>query len=595
MSNPYVNLLKTSYKYARSHRKKFILVYAMFIGANLVSSMNPLLYGWFIGKAQKDSSHVFHYALVFVGCYLLLKLTEWSLHGPARIMERTTAFHLSRNFIQEKYHQTLHLTTKWHQDHHSGATINRIKRAYDALRSFSDRGFMFLYTFTKFVFSVCAILYFSPFFGSIAITLGLCTIWIITKFNKPFIKTLKEVNECENKVTANLFDSLSNIRTVITLRLEKSMESGLLEKIHQIYHPFRKNAKINEWKWFVADIMVTIIYCTVVAGYVYQHWEAGKVFYIAGLVTLLGYVNQFTSVFQGVAGQFTDIMQLNTNISAADSISEDFARQHRSDCFKALPDRWQKLEIHHLNYSHQAVYDHQSSNHCLHDLHLRINRGQKIALIGESGSGKSTLLSLLRGLYLPEKEARLLVDDRQYAFDSLQGAITLFPQEPEIFENTIAYNVTLGLPFSEEEVWKVCRLAQFSEVIRQMPEGLDTNICEKGVNLSGGQKQRLALARGILAARDSQVLLLDEPTSSVDSKTEALIYKNLFIHYKDKAFVSSIHRLHLLDQFDYIYMLDKGKIVAQGTFDELLQKSKSFQELWEHQRGPAFSAAQSFK
>ncbi|MFL5741261.1 MAG: ATP-binding cassette domain-containing protein [Flavisolibacter sp.] len=120
-----------------------------------------------------------------------------------------------------------------------------------------------------------------------------------------------------------------------------------------------------------------------------------------------------------------------------------------------------------------------------------------------------------------------------------------------------------------------------------MHEGLETDIREKGVNLSGGQKQRLALARGILAARDSEVILLDEPTSSVDARTEALIYDRMFAAFSKKAVISSIHRLHLLEKFDYIYVLDKGKIVEEGSLQQLLAQSTIFRDLWDHQKAQA--------
>jgi len=112
---------------------------------------------------------------------------------------------------------------------------------------------------------------------------------------------------------------------------------------------------------------------------------------------------------------------------------------------------------------------------------------------------------------------------------------------------------------------------------------LQTNIAEKGVNLSGGQKQRLALARGIFAARDSDIILLDEPTSSVDPKTELKIYEKLFEEFKDKVVISSLHRLHLLRHFDYIYVMQNGQIAAEGSLPGLLKESDIFRELWKHQ------------
>jgi ABC-type multidrug transport system fused ATPase/permease subunit len=217
----------------------------MFILAQAIAMMHPLLFGWFVGEVQQSPDQVMVYTLVFAGGYILLKLGEWSFHGPARVMERSLAFNIGRNFIREKFHQTLHLNAKWHQDHHSGATINRIQKAYDGLRNFFDRGFMYLHTITRFIFSVAAILYFSPLFGSIAILIGMVNILLISRFDKNFINTLKTVNEKEQQVTSNLFDSLSNIRTVITLRLEKSMERGLMNKVRSVFPPFRKNAILN--------------------------------------------------------------------------------------------------------------------------------------------------------------------------------------------------------------------------------------------------------------------------------------------------------------------------------------------------------------
>lgn len=584
MPNPYIALLRTAWHYARHERKKYVLVYTLFILSNVVASLNPILFGWFIGKVQQDTQQVFYYAFLYAVAYFVMKFGEWSFHGPARMMERQLAFNLSRNFLMERYHQALHLPVKWHQDHHSGSTINRIRKAYEALKEFFDKGFMYIHALAKLVFSIIAMLYFSPLFGAIGIALGILTIWVIMRFDKPFIKTLDEVNEKEHVVSSTLFDSLSNIMTVITLRLEKSMESGLLHKVQLIAKPFRKNALINEWKWFTADMLVTVIYVVIAAGYVYQNFEPGKVFPVAGLVTLLGFVLQFSSVFHDVAWQYTEIVQFNTYVETARNIEKSYQEQHRPDQPSDLPDDWQTIEINNLNFSHRELYDSDHAPQSLHNLHIKIGRGKKIALIGESGSGKSTLLSILRGLYNPQAGMELTVDGRPYELATINETVTLFPQEPEIFENTIAYNITLGLPFSDEDIMQVSESAHFTDVIHHLPKGLESDIREKGVNLSGGQKQRLALARGILAARESELVLLDEPTSSVDPKTEALIYQKMFAAFENKALISSMHRLHLLHQFDYVYVLKQGKVVAEGTFEYLREHSPLFQELWKHQK-----------
>jgi ATP-binding cassette subfamily B protein len=200
MANPYISLMKTAWVYAKKEKKQYIIVYSLFILASGTFALFPLLYGWFINTLQKGGLNHLRYAWLYAGAYLLLKLIEWAFHGPARILERKLAFNLSRNFLEELYHQTLHLPVKWHQDHHSGSTINRIRKAYEALKEFFQNGFMYMYALSKFSFSFIAMIIFSPLFGAIGVLLGILTIWVIFKFDKPFIKALDETNEKEHVV-----------------------------------------------------------------------------------------------------------------------------------------------------------------------------------------------------------------------------------------------------------------------------------------------------------------------------------------------------------------------------------------------------------
>jgi ATP-binding cassette subfamily B protein len=588
MTNPYISLMKTAWHYARKEKRRYVLIYSLFIFASATFALFPLLYGWFINAIQMEGLDHLRYAWMYAGAYLFLKIVEWGFHGPARILERKLAFNLSRNFLQELYHQTLHLTVKWHQDHHSGATINRIRKAYEALKEFFQNGFMYMYALSKFSFSFVAMIFFSPLFGTIGVGIGIITVWAIFRFDKPFIKALDETNEKEHIVSSTLFDSLSNIITVITLRLERQMENSLLKKITDVFPPFMRNVKINEWKWFVADMLVGLIYAVTVVGYVYQHWEPGQRFLVGNLVALLGFVNQFTSVFHDIAWQYTQIVQFDTDVKTARFISQSYKEQHLPDGVLSLPVDWKHISISGLSFSHKESYASGETAHSLHDISISLEKGKRVAFVGESGSGKSTLMALLRGLYTPQPGTRIQVDGKyDFPIGGIASTITLFPQEPEIFENTIEHNITLGLPFDEKQILEVCETAQFNEVVHQLPKGLQSNIQEKGVNLSGGQKQRLALARGILAAKSSDIILLDEPTSSVDAKTESQIYEKLFEEYKDKVVVSSLHRLYMLTHFDYVYVLHHGSIVDEGTFEELKLKSRTFQKMWKHQEEKA--------
>ena len=162
----------------------------------------------------------------------------------------------------------------------------------------------------------------------------------------------------------------------------------------------------------------------------------------------------------------------------------------------------------------------------------------------------------------------------------MSESISLIPQDPEIFATTIRENITLGVEYSEGHLAVYSAMACFTDVINRLPHKLESSIVEKGVNLSGGEKQRLALTRGLLASSDKQIVLLDEPTSSVDFHNELQIYQNIFASFPDKAIISSIHRLHLLPLFDTVYLFKDGKIIASGSFEYLQQTSPDFQNLW---------------
>ena len=190
-------------------------------------------------------------------------------------------------------------------------------------------------------------------------------------------------------------------------------------------------------------------------------------------------------------------------------------------------------------------------------------------------------MKVIRELYKPQT-ASVFADGKKLTggFGAISSEITLIPQEPEIFATTILENITLGVDHEMQEVRKFTDMARFTEVADNLPREFNSSIKEKGVNLSGGEKQRLALARGLLACADKSIVLLDEPTSSIDVATELSIYQNIFQDFCDKSIVASVHRLHLLPMFDNIYFFSEGKILASGSFGELLESSAEFKELW---------------
>jgi ABC-type multidrug transport system fused ATPase/permease subunit len=279
--------------------------------------------------------------------------------------------------------------------------------------------------------------------------------------------------------------------------------------------------------------------------------------------------------FYNFAQIYGSVVRASARISGARAIDEEFEKVEE-EVKMNLPREWKEIELKNIDFS----YEKEDKKKNLKNINLKLRRGQKIAFIGESGSGKSTILSIFRGLFPPQKGVVYCDGEKlDHGFSRLKHHTTLIPQDPEIFNNTIGYNITMGIKTDKEDLRKAVNMAQFGKVVKRLENGLKTNVLEKGVSLSGGEKQRLALARGLLAAKKSDIVLMDEPTSSVDSMNELRIHESLFSEFRDKTVISSIHRLHLLSKFDYIYMFEDGKIVGEGTIDEI-KKLPKFKSIW---------------
>jgi ABC-type bacteriocin/lantibiotic exporter with double-glycine peptidase domain len=223
---------------------------------------------------------------------------------------------------------------------------------------------------------------------------------------------------------------------------------------------------------------------------------------------------------------------------------------------------WRILEVEHLDFAYARGAGIGIAG-------LTLQRGRRIALVGESGSGKSTLLRLLAGLYEAEG-ARLRLDGAPIGAAALHGLATLVPQTPEIFEASLLDNLTMGREVPLVRVLAACETAELTQVIAGLPQGLATPLGERGANLSGGQKQRVALARAILAADPTGLLVLDEPTSSLDPETEARLYEKLAPAFPEACIVSSIHRPHLLWRFDEVIEMAAGRIVERRAVPHMV-------------------------
>ena len=214
------------------------------------------------------------------------------------------------------------------------------------------------------------------------------------------------------------------------------------------------------------------------------------------------------------------------------------------------------------------------------DLSLFIKRGQKIAFVGESGSGKSTVIKILLGL-LKYNQGEICLGDMKLSgicLNNLYDKVSYISQDVPVFDGTIKENLVFEKNVSEEQMLDALSEVQLSHLVENLAEGLNTEIGEKGTCLSGGEKQRLAFAR--LWFENPELVILDEATSAMDNLTEEIVMKSVMQKMKDKTVIAIAHRLNSIAGFDRIILFREGKIVGQGTFEELLHTDSYFKELY---------------
>jgi ATP-binding cassette subfamily B protein len=559
-NNPVIYLTRRAWRYTEGYRK-YILLYLL---------MNKIQ----ATRGADVLTDIYRCAVA----YFLIQIGFWLLHGPGRVIERIVAFHVRAVFKAELFQKLTELNLQWQRDHHSGDSIDKINRASASIYQFCGESYGVVYMILRFTGSQILLFWFMPMAALVATTTTLLAITIILAYDRYLYDQYGTINKFENGVAAALHDYVTNIISVIMLRLEERVLVEVRRRIHLSLPVYRSNIVLNELKWWTTNLLIGLMVAVVFSWYGHHMISSGRVVMVGTLFTLLEYLRRIGECFYNCAGIYGNLVREAADLHGVEPIEMAHAAQGAGAPVAPIPAGWREIEVNGLDFTYQ---DEKLRSHHLADVRLRLVRGRAIAFVGRSGSGKSTLLTLLRGLHVPHA-VEVICDGKPIPdkLASVGHCTTLMPQDPEIFADTLLFNITFGIEARQQDIEDAIQMAQFTSVLARLPNGLNTNIAEKGVNLSGGEKQRLALARGIFFSRESDIVLLDEPTSSVDTHNERAIYERLFQLYRDRCMVSSIHKLHLLPLFDYIYVFDDGRVVEEGTFSELVAAGGPLADMW---------------
>jgi len=583
-------LYRALWHYAAGARGELWLGLSLLLGAQLVMLAVPYAAGRAINVFQQQGLAGMNEAAKWLFAILGINFISWIMHGPGRFFERHVSLTLRQRMSEELIERLMQLPLSWHEAQHSGAVSHRVQQTVNSMAGFAENQFVYLNALVRLFGPIIMLWFIEPWLGITAI-IGFFVIHFSMKaFDRRMIVLAVEENDAERRYASTIMDALGNATTLFALRQTRAVIRLLQHRLQEIFAPVKRSITINEFKWFTVDMCSRTLACALVVEFAWiassrQHGSAiNQALLLGNIYMVWEYAQQAGGVVTAVAAHFQAFARLQADYASADIIRDAPVASYLKNDASSRPLQWNSLDVASLSYRHPAS---RSTRSTLHGVEIHLQRGKRYALIGASGSGKSTLLRVLAGLY-PADSIHCVVDQRAIddpiiAARMLRSSVTLIPQDAEVYEGTIAENLALcesvsGEPHADEFL-QALQAAKVDDFVEVSTRGLDQIIAERGANWSGGQRARLALARGILAARDSQLILLDEPTASLDVRTEAAVHESMFRLFANSCVVSSVHRMNLLPQFDEVILLQDGLLVAQGTLDALQSGCAEFQLL----------------
>ena len=410
----------------------------------------------------------------------------------------------------------------------------------------------------------------------VALPLLLAAVAVILTRMGPMFRSLQEKTDALNLVVQENLTGIRVVKSFVREDHEREKFAGRNQDL--------KNTSLRAFGTVVVNmpIMMLIVYGTIIA----VMWFGGKMVYAgtleAGkLITFFTYITQIMMSLMMVSMVF---MMLTRSVACARRIVEVLDERPAITDEKAAEGA--AVENGSIDFDHVSFkYNGESSEWILQDVNVHIRSGQTVGVLGGTGSGKTSLVSLIPRLY-EAQEGTVSVGGRpvaNYTMEHLRDAVSVVLQKNTLFSGTIRENLLWGDPnATEEQLWAACRAACADEFLERMPDGLDTDLGQGGVNVSGGQKQRLCIARAIL--KQPRVLILDDSTSAVDTATDAKIRTAFANELKDTTKIIIAQRVTSVMDADLILVMDQGRVAAQGTHQELMKTCGIYREVYQSQQ-----------
>lgn len=577
------DILKVYWGQARKYKSLLILMFLSGGVAAAFSMVTPVYYKQFFnlltGAGGIISDNLISQLIHILVMIVVLNFGSWVAYRLATFSNDYFQPRMMANLVQQGFDYLQRHSYGFFANHFVGALVRRVTRLANAFETFADRIYWNLFPLLIRIIGAVAVLYF--FSRAIAVFL---LVWVIIFIVFSYILARWKLKydarraEKDTATTATIADAVTNANNIQLFNGYK-FEFAKLKKVTE------ELRRLRTFTWNLDSTVEAVQGALAIAAEFILMYLAIR-FWRQGLLT----VGDFVLIQSYLVILINHLWDVGRHIRA---IYESFADAkemveilHTEHEIKDVPgaralkvDKG-KVEFIDVNFSFQKT------RRVLSNLNLIIEPGEKVAVIGPSGAGKSTLIKLLFRFYELES-GKILIDGQKInraTQESLHQALSMVPQEPILFHRTLMENIRYGRRDAlDKEVMAAAKLAHCDEFIESLPQKYETYVGERGIKLSGGERQRVAIARAIL--KNSPILVLDEATSSLDSRSEALIQDALARLMKSKTVIVIAHRLSTIRQMDRIIVLDEGKIIEQGSHEDLLLKGGLYKRLWQLQAG----------
>lgn len=405
-------------------------------------------------------------------------------------------------------------------------------------------------------------------------------ILILALFLPPMSWVRKKMKEILARTVENLShvmtiynETFAGNKTIRSFTLENTLQQRFQQATDLTFTLAMKMVQRTNWLSPVMHILMSIGVAIVIGygGYLIVHGKITSGNFVAFIAALM----MLYSPLKGVGNNYVAIQN---SFLAIDRI---FDILDLEPTIKDHPDAKELKEIKKDIAFENVCFEYVPGREVLHNINLKIPVGNTVALVGNSGGGKTTVSALLPRLYDVHKGSIKIdgTDIKNLSQSSLRRQIAMVFQDNFLFSGTIRENILLGNPnITEEEMWHALKSACLDDFVRELPDGLDTEIGERGLLLSGGQKQRLAIARAFV--KNAPIVILDEATSALDNKSERVVQEALDNLMKDRTVIVIAHRLSTIQNANKIVVINDGKIAEEGTHDELLKRNGAYSALY---------------